>query len=152
MKLDFHRAEKPALERIYIAALYLDNFRGRENVEVQLFRPGAAESEIQALKGKNLVAAALPALEGASEDAALACLLEAFTLAEAEKLSAYISERYGQQAQKLVICPMDLPVPLGVGPLAALPEGKNSGFLNFDLAPDYPLDFRFRGYFDLVEA
>lgn len=155
MELDFRRALTDAkLDRIYIAALALKNFRGRKNVEVQLFRHGATEAELCALRGKGLVGAppaGMPEaiIQGASEDAALYCLLEAFTLPEAEQLADYIAGRYGEQAASLTICPLGLPVPLGVGPLGALPESANSGFLNFHLAPGYALLFQLRGYFDL---
>lgn len=140
-------------ERIYIAAATLKELRGRKNVEVQLFRPGATAEEMAALRDQGLVGDPPPEmpkelLAGATMENALACLLEAFTAAETEQLAAYLQERYADQVERLVICPMTLPVPLGVGPLAQIPESDSSGFLNFDLAPDYPLPFRFRGFYE----
>lgn len=150
------QADAP-IERIYIAAATLANFRGYSDVELQLFRTGAAQEELERLKEKNLVGPPDPsmptdALAGATEQAALECVLEAFTETEIQKLADYLEERYSGQFNELNICPMDLPVPLGVGPLAKIPESENTGFINFDLAPDYPLDFGFRGYFDLNNA
>lgn len=140
--------------RIHIAALVLKNFQNRENVEIQLFRPGGDPAELAGLARSELVGPALAdmppeLISGATEDAAIACLLEAFTAAEIRQMTDYLQERYSGQIAEISICPLQLPVPLGIGPLAGLPEGARSGFINFDLAPGYPLDFAFRGYYDL---
>lgn len=141
-------------ERLYIAAITLREFRGQENVDVQLFRANVDPEEIDALRGKNLVGLPDPEtpqefLAGATEDAALGCLLESFTQDEAEALAEYMQSRYGEQIASMDIAPLPLPVPLGVGPLAKIPEGEHSGFMNFDRAPDYPLTFAVRGYYEL---
>lgn len=155
METEFVQApEDSPLERIYIAAAVLRNFHGLENVEIQLFRSDARPEELEELKDKELVGPAEPEmpaelLAGATREAALACLLEAFRKEEIEELLAYLARRYGDHIERLTVCPIELPVPLGVGPLANIPEGKTSGFINFDLAPDYPLPFKFRGYYDL---
>lgn len=155
MKLNITQAEGSILpERIYVAAAVLKEFRGRENVEMQLFRPGAPIEEARELERFNPIGdppADMPAevLAGATREAALACLLECFTFAEIEKLAAYLQERYPDHIVELAACPMDLPAPLGLGPLGAIPESETSGFINFDQAPDYPLDFKFKGFYDL---
>lgn len=146
--------EKRKLERIYIAAATLKNFRGQELAEVQLFRPIANEAEIEPLRGKGYVGEpdiSMPKelLTGATEDAALSCLLEAFTKEEIERIIEYLQKRYANVIDTLSIGKMDMPVPLGIGPLGALPAGENSGFIHFDNAPDYPLNFSFKGYYDL---
>lgn len=155
MQIDMTMASKNApIKRIYIAAATLKEFRGRKNLEVQLVRTGAKPEEIEACKGLGLVGAA-PAdmpeeiLAGATEEAALACLMEAFTEEEAKELCEYMEKRYGGQISQLTVGPFELPVPLGVGPLAQIPESDSSGFLNFDEAPDYPLKFKFKGFYDL---
>lgn len=158
MKFEFREAPEDApLARIYIAAATLEKFRNKNNVEIQLFRIGVDNREVEILKKLNLVdknPGDLPEaiIAQASEDAALECLLETFTKAEVDRLAQYLQNRYGDLVTSLTACPIDLPVPLGVGPLAKIPEGKSSGFINFDLAPDYPLDFAFRGYYDLEQA
>lgn len=141
-------------ERIYIAAVTLKNLHGRKNVEVQLFRTGAQPEEMAALKNQALVGDPPPEmpkelLAGATTENALACLLEAFTEEETEQLTAYLKDRYADQVERLIICPIQIPVPLGVGPLAQIPESESSGFVNFDLAPDYPLPFKFRGFYEI---
>lgn len=156
MKIEKRLTTGP-LERIYIAACELAQFRGGKNVEVQLFRTGATPAELAALGDKDWVGAPpadMPAelLQGATREAALQCLLEAFTEKEIEELCEYLQKRYGNQITRLTICPMNLPVPLGVGPLGQIPETESSGFIKFDEAPGYNLNFGFRGYFDLNQG
>lgn len=143
-----------AHDRIYIAAATLKNFKGLGNVEIQLLRCGASQAEMEALRDRNLVSAPasdLPAeiRAGTTRDMALACLLEAFTKEEIEELVKYLDERYGEHISELVVCPLELPLPFGVGPLGQMPESESSGFINFDLAPDYPLGFKFKGFYEL---
>lgn len=146
--------EAAIIDRVYIIAATLRNFHGREHVEVQLFRANGDKEELEQWRGKNLVGAPDPAmpeelLAGATEEAALECLLEAFTANEAETVEKYLAERYADHIVSLDICPMPLPIPLGVGPLGKIPESQSSGFINFDLAPDYPLQFAMKGYYEL---
>lgn len=156
MEIKKIKASEP-IERIYIAAAELPNFRGKHHVEVQLFRSGITPEEIEACSGLDLVGPApndMPPeiLKGATKEAALECALEAFTEEEAEQLCSYLQERYANQISKLTICPMTLPVPLGIGPLGKIPETATAGFINFDQAPGYALPFSFRGYYDLGEV
>lgn len=157
MELEFMDCQVEApIDRVYIASAMLANFRGRQHVEAHLFRPGATAEEIESLKGKCLVGEADPAmpaevLAGATEEAALGCIAESFTKEEAHLLAEYLQNRYADQIEKLTICPISLPVPLGVGPLAKIPEGHASGFINFDQARDYKLPFALKGYYDLEQ-
>lgn len=156
--MDINLAAPGALPaRQHIAAITLKNFHGRENVEAQLFRVGATREEMEEARALNLVGpppAGMPPeiLAGATEDAALECVLEAFTSEEAGQMLDYLRDRYADQIESIAICPMDLPAPLGVGPLAKLPESETSGFINFDRAPGYSLPFAFKGYYDLEQA
>ena len=146
--------ELPAEKRIYIASAILNNFRGQKNVEVQLFRSGYAEDELESLRGKNLVAPPDPSIPpeiiaGATEDSALRCLLEAFTQEECDQMLKYFKERYDDQISQINIAPLGLPLPFGLGPLEEIPQGEKSGFINFDKAPDYDLPFNIKGWYDL---
>ena len=146
--------ENALCERIYVLGATLKAFRGKRHVETRIIRHGASEEELAGLRGKGLVAPPDPAmppalLEGATEDRALACLLEAFTAEESEALAAWLQARYADRIEKLVICPLDLPVPLGVGPLGEIPEGGETGFIRFDAAPGYDLPFAARAFYDL---
>ena len=155
MELLFAPAKGPLpLDRVYIATAILKSFRSRRRVEAQIFRPGATEAEVAALMGKGLVAPADPSvppqiLQGATEEAALRCILEAFTEEEAGALARYLDDRYGDQMERLTVCPMEVPVPMGVGPLEGIAGGKTSGFIRFNAVKDYPLSFPAWGYYDL---
>ena len=143
------------LDRVYIVAATLSAFKGRRHVEVHIFRHGATEEELAALQGKKLVGPPDPAvppqvLQGATKEAALRCILEAFTEEESRALVDYLEQRYAEHIEKITDCPLDLPVPLGVAPLSGIPEGKSTGFIRFEAVPNYPLPFVARGFYDLA--
>lgn len=157
--MEKHIIEAPAdapISRIYIMGAVLKHFKGRSDVEIHIFRHGADDGELAALQGRNLVGPADPevppeALAGATEEAALRCLLEAFTKEEADALADWLETRYADQISDLYVSPMDLPVPLGVGPLGLVPSGRTNGFICFDAVHGYPLPFVARGYYDLAD-
>ena len=142
------------IDRIFIVAATLSTFKGCRHVDVQIFRPGATDAEVEAIKGLGLVAPADPSvpaevLQGATEEAALRCILEAFTAEESRALADYLEQRYADHIEKITVCPMDIPVPMGVAPLAGITEGKSTGFIRFETVRDYPLPFVAHGYYDL---
>lgn len=142
------------LERIYIVTIILNAFKGRRHVEAHLFRHGADTAELAALLDMDVVGPpdpSIPAqvLQGATREAALRCILEAFTQEECKALTEYLETRYAEHIEKIAVCPLDMPVPLGVAPLSNIPEGKTTGFICFDKAPDYPLPFVVRAFYDL---
>lgn len=155
MNIEIKKAEKQLpIERIYIMAGILKSFKGKRDVELQIIRPCAKEEEFFPLFDKNLVDAPDPAMpaalvENSSMRKALGCILEAFTEDEAKALANYLAQRYGDKFSSLFASPMIFPVPFGVAPLAELPESKNSGFIRFERASDYPLPFSAWGYYDL---
>ena len=115
----------------------------------------ATDAELEAVKGLGLVAPADPSvpaevLQGATEEAALRCVLESFTAEESHALVEYLEKRYADQIEKITVCPLDLPVPMGVAPLAGICEGKTNGFIRFDAVRDYPLSFPAYGFYDLT--
>ncbi|WP_374287789.1 hypothetical protein [Desulfovibrio desulfuricans] len=143
------------LDRVFIVAATLGTFKGCRHVDVQIFRPGATDAELEAIKDLGLVAPAdlsVPAevLQGATEEAALRCVLESFTAEESHALVEYLEKRYADQIERITVCPLDLPVPLGVAPLAGIGEGKTTGFIRFDAVRDYPLPFPAYGFYDLA--
>ena len=155
MEVQFAPAPSQApIERIYIVAATLKAFKGRRHVEAHLFRHGADAAELAALLDSDLVGPPDPAvppqvLQGATREAALRCILEAFTREESEALVAYLEERYAEHLEKITVCPLEVPVPLGVAPLSHIPEGKTTGFIRFDKAPGYPLPFAVWAFYDL---
>lgn len=142
------------LERIYIITAILKTFKGRRNVEVHLFRDNPDVAELESLRTMDLVGKAnseTPAgcdSPEAAEDA-LRTVLEAFTAEEGNLLLEYLDTRYADQFAKVVVCPLEIPIPLGVVPLSSIPEGKTMGFINLSAVRDYPLPFAVQGFYDL---
>ncbi|MBQ7617316.1 MAG: hypothetical protein IJS50_00415, partial [Desulfovibrio sp.] len=109
--------------------------------------------ELEALKGRELVGPPDPevpaeVLQGATEEGALRYVLENFTREEVDQFLPYLKERYAELIEKVIIAPLEIPVPLGAGSIGALPATASSGFICFDKAPNYPLNFAVRAYFD----
>jgi hypothetical protein len=142
------------LDRIYIITLTMHTFKGRRHVEAHLFRAEPDPAELISLRNKGLVGKPC-ADQGdnqqphGTEDDALQTVLEAFTAEEGNLLLDYLKERYAEQISRVTVCPLELPVPLGVVPLSAIPEGKTMGFIRFDAVRDYPLPFAVRAFYDL---
>lgn len=158
MEINFIQAdEEPIFPRTYVATLRLANFKGRKDVEAHVFRYDYPKSELEEAAGLNLVGPADPSmpaelLAGATKEQALKCVLEAFTEEESELLAEYLKDKYADQITSLYIAPLSLPAPLGVAPLAEIPEGEESGFIKLDKAPGYSLPFKARAYYDLSGA
>ena len=142
------------LDRIYIITLTMHTFKGRRNVEAHLFRAGIDPAEFESLRDKGLIGKPCgepgdDQLPHGTEDDALQTALEAFTAEEGNLLLDYLKERYADQILRVTVCPLELPIPLGVVPLSAIPEGKTMGFIRFDAVRDYPLPFAVRAFYDL---
>jgi hypothetical protein len=143
------------LDRAYIITLTMHTFKGRRNVEAHLFRAGADPAELESLRNKGLVGKPCAEAGGSqeaphgTEDDALQTVLEAFTAEEGNLLLDYLKDRYADQILRVTVCPLELPVPLGIVPLSAIPEGKSMGFIRFDAVRDYPLPFAVRAFYDL---
>ena len=142
------------LDRIYIITLVMHTFKGRRNVEAHLFKAESDPAELASLRDKGLLGkpCADPGdsrLPCGTEDDALQTVLEAFTAEEGNLLLDYLKKRYVDQIARVTVCPLELPIPLGVVPLSAIPEGKTMGFIRFDAVRDYPLPFAVRAFYDL---
>jgi hypothetical protein len=138
-------------DRVYIITLTMHTFKGRRNVEAHLFRLCSDPAELASLRDKGLTGkpCAEEGMPHGTEDDALQTVLEAFTAEEGNVLLDYLNERYAEQILRVTVCPLELPVPLGVVPLSAIPEGKSMGFIRFDAVRDYPLPFAVRAFYDL---
>ena len=158
--MEFTFIEAPAnapIPRIYVASMLLAEFKGRRNVEAHIFRHSWAPEELEELAALDLVGPPDPGMpaqlvEGATREAALKCVLEAFTKEEIQKLAAHLKERHGAQILSLRAAPLQLPAPLGVGPLGELPTGAESGFIKLDKAPGYDLPFLAWAYYELPNS
>ncbi len=138
------------LDRAYLIQIMLKSFKGRRDVIVYLFRTDTNENELEELRQLDLVdAAKSDTPEGASAEDALLSVLEAFTPEEGNILLEYLDKRYGEHIKEVVASPLEIPVPLGMVPFSAIPEGKTMGFIRFDVVPDYDLPFKVHGFYDL---
>ncbi len=138
------------LDRIYLIQVTLKSFKGRRDVIAYLFRLNNNQEEMEALRELDIVGKKdINTPEGASVDNALLSALEAFTADEGNILLAYLEKRYEEQISEVVVSPLEIPIPLGMVPFSAIPEGKTMGFIRFDAVPDYDLPFSVHGFYDL---
>ncbi len=138
------------LDRVYLIQATLKSFKGRRDVIVHLFRTDTNQDELVELRALDLVDKATnDTPEGATPEDALLSVLEAFTADEGNQVLDYLKERYEEQITEVVVSPVEIPVPLGVVPFSAIPEGKTMGFIRFDGIADYKLPFKVHGFYDL---
>ncbi len=138
------------LDRVYVIQAQLKSFKGRKDVIVYLFRPDTNAEELEELRTLDLVG---PSDEdtpkGANSEDALLSLLEAFTAEEGNEVLEYLKLRYDELISEVVVSPVEIPVPLGMVPFSAIPEGKTMGFIRFENVEHYSLPFRVHGFYDL---
>ncbi|KUG29342.1 hypothetical protein ASZ90_000760 [hydrocarbon metagenome] len=152
MEIDIVPADnKLPIDRAYTLSIVIKSFKGRKDVEVHLFRPEWDKAEEKqydwnALMGDLLV----PDLE-VSLESCRRVVLEAFTEKERDQLVGYLKDRYQDRLAAIRSCSLNFPIPLGLVALSELSEGKDSGFVNFDKVPNFPLPFAVRGFFDLSQ-
>jgi len=152
MEIDIVPADNALpIARAYTLSIVIKSFKGRKDVEVHLFRPEWDKAEEDqydwnALMGDLLV----PDLE-VSLESCRRVVLEAFTEKERDQLVGYLKDRYQDRLAAIRSCSLNFPIPLGLVALSELSEGKDSGFVNFDKVPNFPLPFAVRGFFDLSQ-
>jgi len=151
MQIHSVASERPLpADRAYVMTMTIKTFKGRRDVKVHLFRPGASEAEYAAYTWANLLG---DAIEPGQDDpeGSKRVLLEAFTKAERDLVLDYITQRYADRVSEVTSRPMNFPIPKGLTPLSAIPEGKNIGMVRFSDLPNYPLPFLMHGLYDLSQ-
>jgi len=140
------------LERIYIITATINTFKGRRDVEVHFFKTNPDTSELKFFRNMKLIDTknlnGVSNVEEATEDA-LNSVLEAFTAEEGNLLLEFLDDKYKDQISKVMVCPLVIPIPLGVIPLSTIPQGKTMGFIHFDENKGYSLPFPVWGFYDL---
>lgn len=141
------------LERIYIITATIKTFKGRRDVEIHLFKTNPDTSELKFLSNMKLVDVdnntnAVSNIKEATDDA-LRSVLEAFTAKEGNLLLEFLDDKYNDQISKVLVCPLEIPIPMGIIPLSAIPQGKTMGFIHFDETKNYSLPFAVWGFYDL---
>lgn len=138
------------LDRVYLIQATMPNFKGHRDVIIHIFRYDTDESELDGLRALDIVGKPdKETPEGATVENALRSVLEAFTTDEGNALLAYLEKRYAEHISRVVVCPVNVPVPLGLAPFASIPEGRSMGFIYFDKIKGYDLPFGVRGFYDL---
>lgn len=135
----------------HIISLTIRSFKGRRNVELFLFKADYSDTLLDKLRLFPLVGEPIDPNNPGDPDDALRSILESFTEKERDDVLQYLSQRYAENITSAFACPLETPVPQGIRSLASIPEGKNLGFVYFERAPNYPLPFRLRGFYDLEQ-
>ncbi len=151
MQIHSISSERPLpADRAFVMTMTIKSFKGRRDVQVHLFRPEYEASEFEAYKWDNLLG---DAIEPGQDDpeGSKRVLLEAFTKAERDQILGYIQERYADRVSDVTARPMTFPVPKGLVPLSAIPEGKSVGLVRFSQLPNYTLPFPLSGLYDLSQ-
>jgi len=151
MQIHSVASERPLpADRAYVLTMTIKTFKGRRDVKVHLFRPVTDEAEFAAYPWANLLG---DAIEPGHDDpeGSKRVLLEAFTRAERDQALDYIQERYAERVSEATSRPMNFPIPKGLVPLSAIPEGKSIGVIRLSDLPNYPLPFPMHGLYDLSQ-
>ncbi len=143
--------KKLLTERAHVISMVIKSFKGRKDVEVHVFRPEYAPSEVESYDWDTLLGDQLHPAIPADPAKSRKVLLEAFTAEERDLVVDYLAKRYEEKVSRITAAPLDLPVPLGLPPLSEIPEGKTMGFIHFDRMPNYTLPFAIRGFYDLSQ-
>ena len=138
-------------DRAYVISMVIKSFKGRRNVEVHLFRPKYDEAEQNAYDWNNLLG---DPIEPGMDDpiGSRKVMLEAFTKEERDIILEYLKAHYDDRVSEVNAQPMNFPIPVGLNPLSAIPEGKTIGLIRFSKLPHYNLDFPLSGLYDLSQA
>ncbi|MBG0777530.1 MAG: hypothetical protein H0S85_13985 [Desulfovibrionaceae bacterium] len=137
--------------RAWAISMVIKSFKGRKDVEVHLFRPDFDERERDAMDWSEIIEDSHHPDIRVEIPVTAQVVMEAFTAAERDQVVEYLKERYATKLERITVCPMTFPLPLGLTPLSSIPEGKTMGFIRFDQIPHYTLPFAVRGFYDLAQ-
>lgn len=151
MEINIIAPERPLpIDRAYAVSMTIKSFKGRRDVEVHLFRCAWDPEEEEAIDWDKLLAA-----QGMSEAPEAAgsrrVVLESMSLAERDKIIAYLKEHYANRLSGIFSAPIPFPVPIGLMALSDISEGKSIGFIHFERIPHFNLGFAVRGFYDLSQ-
>lgn len=133
--------------RGYAATICIRCFKGRRDVLVHLFRPTWELQEERDYPWESCIDTDSAAANPQSNSREV--LLESFSRQELDTVTAYLAQRYADRLVCMTTTSLSFPVPAGLIPLRAMPEGKDMGRIRFDIVPGYPLPFSVHGFYDL---
>lgn len=129
------------------AQITITSFKGRKNVDVHLFRPDVTAEEGASWPWEALVEPGDPEAVAQTREV----ILESFTDRELDAVVDYIAARYGERLAALRTAALPFPLPPGIRPLRAMPEGKDIGRIRFEMVPGYTLPFPVHGLYNLAQ-
>lgn len=149
MRIVRHEPRTPLpCPRGYTASMRIRSFKGRRDVQVHLFRPVWDAKDADLLAWELLISVDDVATNRGDSKKVI---LETFTLDELEAVLEYVSQRYADRLENLTSSALSFPIPTGLLPLCAMPEGKDMGRIRFDIVPGYTLPFIVHGWYDLSQ-
>lgn len=139
----------PLCPRCYAATIRIRVFKGRRDVLVHLFRPVQEEQESLDCPWDTLIRAESEQQPVSDRGDSKAVIMEAFVREELDALVAYLSGRYAERLTAMTTTALEFPLPPGLLPFGAIPEGKDMGRIRFEIVPGYSLPFTVHGFYDL---
>lgn len=152
--MEIHRQEPstpPLCPRCYAASIRIRVFKGRRDVLVHLFRPVWDEKETLDCPWTSLIRDASEQRPVSDRGDSRAVIMEAFVRDELEAVVDYLSGRYADRLTAITTSALEFPLPPGLLPFGAMPEGKDMGRIRFEIVPGYSLPFPIHGFYDLSQ-
>ncbi|MDY0275899.1 MAG: hypothetical protein RBR42_10785 [Desulfomicrobium sp.] len=135
--------------RGFTATMTIRSFKGRKDVVVHLFRPYQDPGDGDNYNWTQLIDHSQDANSERSDSREV--ILESFTKEELEQIVQYLHSRYADRLVEIRTNALRYPLPMGLVPLKAMPEGKDMGRIRFEIVPNYPLSFIMHGFYDLSQ-
>lgn len=139
----------PPCPRGFTATMTIRSFKGRKDVVAHLFRPDQSPHEDQDYDWSQLIYKSDKSSSDRCDTKEV--ILESFTQEELNQLVDYLSQRYADRLVNICTNVLSYPLPTGLLPLKAMPEGKDMGRIRFEIVPNYPLSFIVHGFYDLSQ-
>lgn len=150
--MEIHRRETTSpCTRGYVASIGIQVFKGRRDVLVHLFRPDWTTEEESTYMWSDLVQENAAPGQVPGRGNSREVLLESFTKAELDQIVDYLTTRYAGRLTTITTNCLSFPLPTGLLPLRAMPEGKDIGRIRFEIVPGYALPFVMHGLYDLSQ-
>ena len=137
----------PDFDRGYVLSMVVANFRGRQNVEIHLFRPEWNAAEESAYTWDKLLGEPLHKDQPIDPEGSRKVFLETLSRKEKDVLLTYLQDRYADRLVSVQASLLPLPIPIGLTPLSAVAEDERFGCIHLNKVPNYPLDFPIHGLY-----
>lgn len=141
----------PLCPRAYAATISIRVFKGRKDVLTHLFRPAWPAQEEDSCPWDELIHSGPDQTPRSTRGDSRAVVMESFTREELDAIVTYLAGRYADRLTAITTSSLSFPLPAGLLPLRAMPEGKDMGRIRFEIVPGYSLPFTVHGFYDLSQ-